>query len=215
MHTQLMTMLLMQAGMNAKMNPQWLTAGYPYLRAAVIEGAEGIEHHGWKWWKAQEMDLAQLQMELVDIWHFALSAFLVSAEGNPEKAAKAILAHAGNVLVEFDGKHFFYDTLQTVDKLELLIGLATVRRFDVPLFESILTSCGMDWNELFRQYVCKNVLNFFRQDNGYKAGTYRKVWNGREDNEHLVEIAAALDSSDAAFADRLMAELHQRYAETA
>lgn len=35
----------------------------------------------------------------------------------------------------------------------------------------------------------KNVLNRFRQANGYrtaiKEGTYRKLWGGREDNEHL------------------------------
>ncbi len=80
--TQLNTMLTLQDGMNQKVNPQWLSANYAYLRAAMIESVEGIEHHGWKWWKAQHKDLPQLQMELVDIWHFALSSIIIQFDGD-------------------------------------------------------------------------------------------------------------------------------------
>ena len=59
------TMLILQAGMNAKVNPDWINAAYPYLRAVVVEGAEAMEHRGWKWWKKQHCDLEQLQMELL------------------------------------------------------------------------------------------------------------------------------------------------------
>ena len=58
-----------------------------------------------------------------------------------------------------------------------------------------MTDCQLNRTELFRQYVGKNVLNFFRQDNGYKEGTYRKFWSGREDNEVLVDILQSLDES--------------------
>ena len=51
------------------------------LRAVAIEGAEAIEHHGWKWWKNRK-DLAQLQMELIDIWHFLLSELLLRNDGD-------------------------------------------------------------------------------------------------------------------------------------
>ena len=34
----------------------------------------------------------------------------------------------------------------------------------------------------------KNVLNKFRQDNGYKQGLYKKEWNGIEDNVIMNEI---------------------------
>ncbi len=44
----------------------------------------------------------------------------------------------------------------------------------------------------------KNVLNIFRRDNGYKAGTYQKSWQGREDNEHLVSVIHQLDASNPA-----------------
>lgn len=63
---QLLNMLDMQNSMNIKINPEWIDAGYPFLRAVVVEGVEAIEHFGWKWWKAQTQDLEQLRMELVD-----------------------------------------------------------------------------------------------------------------------------------------------------
>jgi hypothetical protein len=61
--------------------------------------------------------------------------------------------------------------------------------------------------------VGKNVLNFFRQDNGYKEGTYVKNWDGREDNEHLSELVAAMDHGAPDFAEQVYAVLAERYAE--
>ena len=40
-------MLELQAIMNSKVDPNWLAAKYPYLRAVAIEGAEAIEHQVW------------------------------------------------------------------------------------------------------------------------------------------------------------------------
>jgi hypothetical protein len=37
------------------------------------------------------------------------------------------------------------------------------------------------------------------------------VWNGREDNEHLVDIAQALNSQSTSFKDDLYAGLKDRY----
>jgi hypothetical protein len=81
----------------------------------------------------------------------------------------------------------------------------------VPLFLKIVEQAEMDADELYRQYVGKNVLNFFRQDHGYKAGTYQKVWNGREDNEHLVDVLNSLDISLSDYSDKVYAGLKQRY----
>jgi hypothetical protein len=41
---------------------------------------------------------------------------------------------------------------------------------------------GMDVPELYKRYVVKNQLNTFRQDHGYKEGTYVKIWDAVEDN---------------------------------
>ena len=92
-----------------------------------------------------------------------------------------------------------------------MAGLCAAKRFSVPLFMHIVVQCEMDSNELYRQYVGKNVLNFFRQDNGYKDGSYIKVWGGQEDNEHLVEVLNTLDINDPSYADGIYNGLSARY----
>ncbi|MGS2719853.1 dUTP diphosphatase [Paraglaciecola aestuariivivens] len=211
--TQLATMLSLQDGMNKKVNPDWLNAGYAYLRAAMIESVEGIEHHGWKWWKAQQKDLAQLQMELVDIWHFALSDIIIGFNGDIEKSAQTIAEElaSGRKSVTFDGKNYPFSQQHILDNLELMAGLCAAKRFDVPLFLQIVEQAEMTSDELYRQYVGKNVLNFFRQDHGYKEGTYIKIWQDREDNEHLVEVLDSLDIALADYSDQVYAGLKLRY----
>ena len=92
-----------------------------------------------------------------------------------------------------------------------MAGLCAAKRFDVPLFLTIVEQAEMDSDELYRQYVGKNVLNFFRQDHGYKEGTYKKIWNGREDNEHLVEVLNSLDIGLSDYSDKIYASLKLRY----
>jgi dimeric dUTPase (all-alpha-NTP-PPase superfamily) len=210
--TQAEVMLTLQANMNAKVNPDWLNAGYPYLRAVVVEGAEAMEHNGWKWWKKQACDLGQLQMELVDIWHFTLSHILLEVKGDQAHATKLLLSQLteGNA-IKFDNKTYIINELDLISKIELEVGLAAARRISVPLFAALLTDCQMDWKELYCQYVSKNVLNFFRQDHGYKEGTYDKHWNGREDNEHLVEVMTEIDSEHPEFQHILYESLKDRY----
>ncbi|MFL2840968.1 MAG: dUTP diphosphatase [Pseudohongiellaceae bacterium] len=210
--TQAEVMLTLQANMNAKVNPDWINVSYPYLRAVIVEGAEAMEHHGWKWWKKQECDLEQLQMELVDIWHFTLSHILLEVKGDQSLATKSLLSQVSkNNLVNFDNKNYNINELDMISKVELKIGLAAARRINIPLFESLLSDCQMDWKELYCQYVGKNVLNFFRQDHGYKEGTYNKHWDGREDNEHLVEIMSKIDSEHPEFQNFLYQSLKDRY----
>ena len=76
-----------------------------------------------------------------------------------------------------------------------------------------MLAAGLDFDNLYSAYVGKNVLNFFRQDNGYKDGTYVKNWAGREDNEHLVDLVAPLDKGAADFADQVYQALEGRYRE--
>jgi hypothetical protein len=78
-------------------------------------------------------------------------------------------------------------------------------------FANIMQLIDMDFDLLYRMYVGKNVLNFFRQDHGYKEGSYTKVWQGREDNEHLAELLSQLDSESASFKDEVYQGLQARY----
>lgn len=214
---QLQTMFQLQAAMNYRVDPNWTDARYPYLRAVVVEAAEAIEHHGWKWWKQQHRDLGQLQMELVDIWHFLLSEILLRNGGDEDKARLYLEAayerQSPTRRLQFDGQEYSLEELELLDLLQALIGTAAAGRVELGLFAEIMSGCELDWPELYKQYVSKNVLNFFRQDHGYQEGTYRKIWNGREDNEVLVEVMATLDAEDPSFKDSLHALLEAAYLE--
>ena len=72
----LQTMAQMQEAHNIQVHPEWRTNGYAYYRAIWVECAEMLDHYGWKWWKKQSPDIEQVKLELVDIWHFALSEML-------------------------------------------------------------------------------------------------------------------------------------------
>lgn len=218
--TQVQTMLHLQASMNNKVDPDWVTAAYPYLRAVVVEASEAIEHHGWKWWKKQHCDMAQLQMEIVDIWHFIMSELLLRNQGDEADTCTALCAQIATLtqtdrkdraIISYDGQVIDLEKMDLLEKLELLIGLSTARRIELPVFSAIMHDCDMSWNDLYAQYVSKNVLNFFRQDHGYKEGTYQKLWQGKEDNEHLVEIMQLLPAGTAEYPQRLYEALKSRY----
>jgi len=212
---QAQAMLSLQSKMNSKVDPDWLSAKYPYLRAVVVEGAEAIEHHGWKWWKQQARDLPQLQMEMIDIWHFILSELLLITEGDESRAAEFLMQEIAKSAqissINFDNKQYRIKDMELIGNMELLIGLSVARRIEIALFDELIKGCELGWDELFRQYVSKNVLNFFRQDHGYKEGTYEKIWDAKEDNEHLVEIMQELDAGLPSYQDQLYAQLKSRY----
>ncbi|HEY0665156.1 MAG TPA: dUTP diphosphatase [Gallionella sp.] len=206
-------MLKMQDGMNSKVNPEWVLAKNNWHRAIQVEGVEAIEHHGWKWWKKQDSDMAQLRMELVDIWHFVLSAIIQAKHGSIPLAKMEMLAefHLRQKSVQFDNQYYQLAQMSLLEKLDLLVGLAAAKRTNLALFESLLNDCGMDWQGLFKQYLGKNVLNIFRQDHGYKAGTYIKIWDGREDNEHLIEVLELTDLDAEDVRESLYQALKARY----
>ena len=79
-YAMLQTMAEMQDAHNTLVHEQWRTQGYEYYRAMWVECAEMLDHFGWKWWKKQDGDLDQVKLELVDIWHFALSELLRNGE---------------------------------------------------------------------------------------------------------------------------------------
>jgi dimeric dUTPase (all-alpha-NTP-PPase superfamily) len=210
---QLATMLSMQNTMNKTVNPEWATLNWDYMRASALEAAEAVEHHGWKWWKAQKMDLPQLQMELVDIWHFYLSHYLQVHKGDEAKALVDLqkdLAAISNE-VKFDEKVYKINILDTLQKLDLLTGLACAKRMSVSVFFALCTDVQLTVAYIYEQYVQKNTLNIFRQAKGYKQGTYHKEWFGEEDNVYLVKIASQLDATSEDYAQKLWDGLEETY----
>ncbi len=218
-----LSMLELQAAMNCKVNPDWHEAGSrscaPSLLKApkewnIMDGSGGKRKppilRNCKW---------RSQMEIVDIWHFILSDAVIKAKGSLTYAASAITQSATKPhltgSIQFDGNEYYFSEMDTIRKLEFTIGLAVARRVSIPLFASLLADCGLTWGDLYRQYIAKNILNFFRQDHGYKEDKYRKTWAGREDNEHLVELLSECDPDRPEFKAQLYEGLRLRYLETA
>jgi dimeric dUTPase (all-alpha-NTP-PPase superfamily) len=195
------TMAEMQDSHNRQVHPQWLTQGYEYYRAIWVECAELLDHFGWKWWKKQDPDLDQVKLEIVDIWHFGLSD-LIRANALPE-ALPALLAVSARAERDIDTFRLAVESLAEVTLAR--------RAFAMKPFVAVLESLPMSFTELFELYVGKNVLNNFRQDHGYKTGEYLKLWHGREDNEHLVEVLRELDCAAEAVPTELYRALQQRY----
>lgn len=194
-------MLEMQNAMNTKVHPEWFNQGFEWYRAIWVECAEMLDHYGWKWWKKQQPDTEQVILELVDIFHFGLSLRIDGVTSYHDLATR--------LEAELAAPSMAADFKQT---LESLAAAAVVNKaFDAAAFAGCMVQIGMDLNDLYRGYVGKNTLNFFRQDHGYKDGSYIKVWDGKEDNEHLVEVVNNLDINDENFAKLVYEGLSQRY----
>ncbi len=198
---QIGQMLTMQNAMNSRVSETWRTNGYEWYRAIWVECAEMLDHHGWKWWKHQEIDVAQVQLELVDIFHFGLSLRLMEKSNNDDIATDL-------------SKELAQPTTETDFKiaLENLASAAiTNKSFNAQALSDCMHLMNMDLNELFRQYVGKNTLNFFRQDHGYKEGSYIKIWHGEEDNKVLANLVNSLDASADDFQQQLYKLLEDKY----
>jgi len=207
---QITEMLELQNQMNNKVNPYWLTANNDWMLAAMMESVEAIDHHGWKWWKKQTPDMPQLQMELVDVWHFILSEVLVTTS-ETDDAFDVLQAEASSLLFNNSIYKFTFNDLVT--NLKLMSGLMAFDKFNIPLFMFILKQADMTTDDLYKQYIGKNVLNFFRQKNGYKEGTYIKIWDdeNNEDNFYLVRILNNLDAKSETFSKEIYENLSVIY----
>lgn len=202
MLTAVQTMLDLQDKMNTKVHPRWREQGYEWYRAAWIECAELMDHAGYKWWKHAEPDIEQIQLEVVDIWHFGMSALLVGNEDTEALAADIV----ADLSASTDA------SLTLLEASEALASACiTSESFSTSAFLDLMHASCLSFDQLYRMYVGKNVLNFFRQDHGYKDGSYVKVWDGREDNEHLSDILSGLDASDVGFADAVYTGLKAAY----
>ena len=199
------TMADMQEQHNVLVHPQWREQGFEFYRAMWVECAEMLDHFGWKWWKQQTPDIDQVKLELVDIWHFALSELMRERAIDP-----AVAEQLATVSVDkATDPESFRLAIET-----LAAACLSTRSIDLSAFCAAMAALPMDYAELYALYIGKNMLNRFRQNNGYKSGEYRKLWQGREDNEHLIELLDELSDVPEQLPERLYAGLEARYAIT-
>lgn len=199
---QLREMLELQEKLEVRIGGvDWREQGHDYALCVHMECAEIIEHWGWKHWKDTEKlpNKDAIAMEIVDVWHFLMAYMLLNEKIDVDALYKVIVEPI--------------DTEQDYDMIHLCIGIsfAMFAENKIPFgnFLAMMSMVDMDLDQLYKLYISKNVLNWFRQDNGYKEGAYNKVWLGKEDNEHLQEICEALGNDLTARA--LYDELRVRY----
>ncbi len=185
---QIKKMFELQKQLNDNTNgPEWssgITKDGRYiswLRCIYMEAAEAIDSFNWKHWKDIEgaHDLDNAKVELVDIWHFIMSEaihfgdtqFAQNYENTkPERVANPEL------VIEILEKLVATASGANVDKSQNALYEIT------GLFFKALATMSMDVPELYKRYLIKNQLNTFRQEHGYKKGTYIKNWGVVEDN---------------------------------
>lgn len=188
-----------------------------WKRCTYLECAELIESYPWKHWKNidAEPDYANIKIEAVDIWHFIMSQGLedykIQNLGSIEKLAEDINALPNFVsfdadIVPTDKNH--YEQIETVEELMRVIFCNESTTKMMESFIDVAVQSELNLDTLYQLYVGKNILNQFRQDHGYKDGTYIKIWNGQEDNVKMQQI---LDENDDISPEELYRALEEAY----
>ncbi len=184
-----------------------------WRRCIYLEAAELIDSYPWKHWKNidAKVDYENVKIELVDIWHFVLSEMLRVNKVEAENLTlKELATKTEDIISSIDAKEENnpYKQIEAIESFikELLCNFE-LENFIKSYFE-LNVKLGLSFEELYKLYIGKNILNQFRQDNGYKDGSYIKVWNGKEDNVVMQEI---LESMPNLTPNELVQELTKEY----
>ncbi len=192
----------------------WKTKGHRWDIYAWVEAAEAVESLSYKHWKQQEVDLENVKVELVDILHFIISMHLVTMETR----------HIVDEIDLAQGIRYKMYTVEKTTEEHLIDEFATLVKFVTNgepshyiygiIFDIWVLLLGETPESLYKAYMVKNVLNAFRQANGYKDGSYQKlwVWKGEEVEDNVVayDIASEL-AVDEDFKVSLKSALHHTY----
>ncbi len=202
---KILLMLQLQAQLNDATNGDKWTEGVTkngkkinWKRCIYMECAEMIDSFSWKHWKSihQAPDWENLQIEVIDVWHFIMSLaiedYAHNMKGSIEDLAINISQSESFSKIDIETTKFATED-EVMLKVEDIIRLTLSKeKFDlerlISEFFDLVVMSGLNLVTLYRLYVGKNILNQFRQDNGYKDGSYIKIWNGDEDNVVMKKI---------------------------
>ena len=204
MMNQILQMLQLQQQLNDNTNGLGWENGVTkngkiidWKRCAYLECAELIESYPWKHWKSIDAspDFENIKIESVDIWHFVMSLALQEYKNNNlgsiEKLAQDITKVSN--YEEFTKPitpttKDNYEQIECVEELIKALFCGESTTTIIERFFSVAMQSSLNLDTLYQLYIGKNILNQFRQDHGYKEGTYIKVWNGKEDNVAMQSI---------------------------
>lgn len=175
-----------------------------WRRALYMELAEALDSLNWKHWKSIDApeNIDNLKIELVDSWHF-IQSLLIEERGI--KQAETYL----NIQFQKYLNEPTFSQRNLIQKIEDLIK-KTINKEDVVLDFFILIQSITDFGikEVQALYIGKNCLNKFRLNNGYKEGTYIKIWKEKEDNVFMQNLLK--DNPDLTY-DELYNLLNKQY----
>jgi len=202
---KILLMLQLQAQLNDATNGEDWTKGITknnkvinWKRCIYMECAEMIDSFSWKHWKSinKEPDWDNLKIEVVDVWHFIMSLAIEDYSKNLKGQIEDLAINISNLesfsKIDINDENYASedDVMSKVENIMLLVlskDALDLEALFSEFFDLVIMS-GLDLETLYRLYVGKNILNQFRQDNGYKDGSYIKVWNGEEDNVVMKRI---------------------------
>jgi len=171
-----------------------------WRRCIYLEAAELVESYPWKHWKNIDAspDYDNIKIEIVDIWHFVMSEALrlykVEKRGSIEDIANAVTAMQGfeEFLATDKGEVLeSYAQIELVEEMIKVLFCNSDINALLSAFLSMSSKLNLKLPELYELYIGKNILNKFRQNHGYKEGSYIKEWNGKEDNVVMQTILAS------------------------
>jgi len=182
--------------------PNWKTIKLPWYRAWVVECSEMMNYIPWKWWKKEELNLEQLRLELIDILHFGVSDLLENKN--------SIESHVDLLLDEF--KYGKIDNSPIEEQIETFIQQSLkTKKFNISSFVKLSKKVSLNIDEIYKLYMGKNILNKFRQDNGYKEKTYQKNWDDKEDNYYLMLFLNQVEKIETDFEELIYNKLQEKY----
>ena len=169
-----------------------------WRRCIYLEAAELVESYPWKHWKniAATPDYANIKIEIVDIWHFVMSEALriykVDNRGSIADIATAVSKMESFEDFTHSNKGEILDSYVEITLVEDMIKIlfCDSQNIDALLISFLTMSSKLNLKlpELYELYIGKNILNKFRQEHGYKEGSYIKIWDKEEDNVVMQRI---------------------------
>jgi len=205
MNSKILLMLQLQNQLNDATNGEDWVKGITknnktinWKRCIYMECAEMIDSFPWKHWKNIEVapDWENHQIEVVDVWHFimslAIEEYSQTLRGGVEDVANDISEMEAFSKIDTDVTKFA-EPDEVIAKVENIMRIVLTKdKLDLESllaeFFDLVVMSGLNLDALYRLYVGKNILNQFRQDHGYKDGSYVKVWDGEEDNVVMKRI---------------------------
>lgn len=176
----------LQHQFNKQVFEDYLKRGLNWNSAIIAESGELLDSLGYKWWKKQTPDMDNVKVEAIDLLHFVISEYVQNI-GIDET-------------IDRFNKYFTTDEIVKDTPLILLVDMLNYRdweRFEI--LKAMFEQLNMTNEDVYIAYIVKNCLNKFRQDNGYKDGSYIKDWNGKEDNVVAFELASNIGATENLF----------------